>query len=175
MTRGEEIAWAAGLFEGEGCISLADNWGGRLHVILDLSSTDRDVVEKFAAIVKCGTFGGPYGPFGAKAYTHKPFWKWRASAKADVAQVKELLLPHLCERRRAKWLDCLERQANQRPKKKTGPPRGRYLKETCRRGHPFTEENTYVWQKDADSLVVRRCRTCDRDRKLGYKARARTL
>jgi hypothetical protein len=30
----------------------------------------------------------------------------------------------------------------------------------CKRGHPFTEENTYIWPKDGH----RRCRLCHRDR-----------
>jgi hypothetical protein len=38
---------------------------------------------------------------------------------------------------------------------------------TCRRGHEYTRENTYVWKGE------RRCRTCQRERNRAYQARLR--
>lgn len=45
-----------------------------------------------------------------------------------------------------RWATRFEQNRNQRPRK---------LRETCRRGHPFTPENTYV-----DSGGSRSCRKC---------------
>ena len=48
-TAGCEIAWAAGLFEGEGTITQS---GGRLYVRLKM--TDESIVLRFAEIARFG-------------------------------------------------------------------------------------------------------------------------
>ena len=101
MTRKEKIAWAAGLFEGEGCITShagATKLSPR-YLRLALASTDEDVVRQFHEIVGLGSVGGPYGPYKGK--TKKPHWQWHAATqKAD--QALTVLLPYLGERRQAK-------------------------------------------------------------------------
>ena len=47
------IEWAAGLFEGEGCMTWRDKEHKRPY--LKLTMTDFDVVQKFAEIVNCGS------------------------------------------------------------------------------------------------------------------------
>lgn len=50
-----DIAWAAGLFEGEGHLTIrhrGNNWRSTFE--MGVTSTDHDVVERFAAIVQCG-------------------------------------------------------------------------------------------------------------------------
>jgi len=42
-----EIAWAAGLFEGEGTLNVYRRSSGKLQVQVRLGMTDRDVVERF--------------------------------------------------------------------------------------------------------------------------------
>lgn len=87
-----KIAWAAGLFEGEGTLTLN---GKTKSPRLKLSMTDFDVVRRFAAIVKVG---------------HLCVWKdknrryqkqlcWYTGKKTDVIRVTELLLPYFGERR----------------------------------------------------------------------------
>jgi hypothetical protein len=51
----EEIAWAAGLFEGEGTITHSD---GQLYV--RLGNTDQEVIRRFADVFPFGTLYGPY-------------------------------------------------------------------------------------------------------------------
>jgi hypothetical protein len=53
--RGEEIAWAAGLFEGEGCITEVDK-----RFVAALKNTDEWVVRRFHDIVERGRAYGPY-------------------------------------------------------------------------------------------------------------------
>lgn len=93
MTKDTDIAWAAGLFEGEGCFSSSQN-----RVRASMASTDKDVLEKFRGIVDCGSIG-PGGRL-AKAH-HKECWQWWANGD-DFVKVFLMLEPWLCERRRKK-------------------------------------------------------------------------
>ena len=105
-----EIAWAAGLFEGEGSIH-CNNSNGRKYLLLNLSSNDHDVVERFAAAIGCGKVYGPYLDKNAK----NPRWSWHAKNKADAEHAVAILEPFLCSRRRAKLASVREEVANQRP------------------------------------------------------------
>lgn len=104
------IEWAAGLFEGEGCITTGvDNRANgktRHHLRLQLGSTDEDVVRRFHKIVGLGSVGGPYADVRKPQY--KPTWRWSASYKqAGLALAK--MLPYLGERRVARAAE-LERE-----------------------------------------------------------------
>jgi hypothetical protein len=61
MASSEEIAWAAGLFEGEGCISHMQRGSG-LDLQIALAMTDEEVVRRFDAVVDRGRVYGPYLP-----------------------------------------------------------------------------------------------------------------
>jgi hypothetical protein len=99
----EEIAWAAGLFEGEGCISHLQRGGGFFDVQVAVVMTDEEVVRRFDTIVNRGRVYGPYHPPSSGA-RRKPFWRW--VAQGDVAQdVLELLGPWLMSRRRKQASD----------------------------------------------------------------------
>ena len=90
-TRAELIAWAAGLFEGEGCIILS-----RGQVALQLKMTDEEIVRRFDDIVGDGRVYGPY----CYAEGRKPYWMW--IAQGDIArEMLDLLGPWLGDRRRA--------------------------------------------------------------------------
>jgi hypothetical protein len=115
MTDALEVAWAAGLFEGEGSIH-ANTIKGRIYLLLNLSSNDRDVVERFARAIGCGRV---YGPYLDKNATN-PRWSWHAKSKADSAHALSLLEPFLCVRRRAKLAEVRARVEAQ-PAPQTGP------------------------------------------------------
>lgn len=93
-----EVAWAAGLFEGEGCFGSYPR--GRKHgTQARLSMTDRDVVERFAKIVGMGTVRGPVDR-GNKEW--KPIWEWYVQRASEVRAVVALFRPWLGERRLAR-------------------------------------------------------------------------
>jgi hypothetical protein len=71
--RDEEIAWAAGLFEGEGCITEVN---GRFAVAV--TNTDEWVIRRFADIVEVGRSYGPYRNSENDGHIRKPFWSWTA-------------------------------------------------------------------------------------------------
>ena len=66
----EEIAWAAGLFEGEGSIYPSGS-----GVRLALKMTDEEPIRRFAKIVKRGSVYGPYSyERWSDGHKRKPFW-----------------------------------------------------------------------------------------------------
>lgn len=94
-----EVAWAAGLFEGEGCTSLVRRpFGkGNSQMSLSLATTDEDVLRRFHEIVGVGFISGPVQRNKPGC---KPFWTWRCSAQTDAHVLIETFRPWLGKRRR---------------------------------------------------------------------------
>ena len=100
MTYEQEIAWAGGLFEGEGCFSASPRkYSGqgmtRVQPCADLSMVDEDVVRRFANIVGFGLVRAKTGQNG-----YQPQWAWRTHGVADFERIVVLLWPFLGKRRR---------------------------------------------------------------------------
>jgi hypothetical protein len=99
MNRAQELAWAAGLFEGEGCITSGSS--GQEHlptVILTLSSSDEDTLRRFASAVGVGHVSGPRVPKDGR----KPMWSWHCARFEDAQFVIAALWSGLGSRRRAR-------------------------------------------------------------------------
>lgn len=151
MAHEVEIAWAAGLFEGEGSITIQRSGDrGRLRVRFTLAMTDEDVVRRFQCILGCGSV---YGPKMKKGAT-KPQWTYYVGRPEQIQRIAGLFRPYLGERRLAKLDECLSAYSAQ-------PPRGNWQREKthCPRGHEYTEENTVRYP----SQYARRCKTCERE------------
>lgn len=88
-----DLAWLAGLFEGEGCISTDTT---RPSVRLIIRMTDEDVIRKAHRIAQIGSVAGPSIQKGTG---NKPFWTWAACGK-DAAALLMTMWPLLGERRR---------------------------------------------------------------------------
>ena len=109
MTTESEMAWAAGLFEGEGCIGIIGHGasvGNRIRpwVKLTVQMTDRDVLERFFSIVESG---GVSLHHRANRPRHKDCWSWQAGARSDVERILLAFLPWFGERRAAKAREAL--------------------------------------------------------------------
>lgn len=92
MATTEGIAWTAGLFEGEGTITVSD------VVTVRVRNADLWVIERFADIVERGAVYGPYSRNGRDGFRRKPFWDWVAQAY-DALDVLAMLGPWLSPRR----------------------------------------------------------------------------
>ncbi len=92
-----ELAWAAGLYEGEGCLSLHANAQGRLYPRLTLQMDDDDVVRRFADVVGVGTVNGPHGPYGT---SKKKRTQWKCSKPGEIAHFLMAVKDYLGQRRR---------------------------------------------------------------------------
>lgn len=143
--RSTEIAWAAGLFEGEGSFG-AYKCRTTWNVTAQIMMTDLDVLERFASVVGIGK--AVLVPRSATTSGRKQIYRWRVNGKADTRYVIALLLPWLCSRRRAKALEVDAIAATIRDQ---STPRSTH----CNHGHEYTAPNT-IWQSNG----TRRCRTC---------------
>lgn len=94
-----DAAWLAGLFEGEGCIHITK----KRYVRLSIKMTDRDVLERVAAL----TTGRTLGAYDRPGY-NKTLYDWGVSWRPDVEELLNTMLPWFGERRRAKALEALE-------------------------------------------------------------------
>lgn len=98
------IAWAAGLFEGEGSLVLSSSKRHKdyKNVCLTLSSTDEDVIRSFFEVVNCGTV------YQIKSrQNRKEVFRWSVSKKEEIIRLILLFSPYLHSRRLAKIVESL--------------------------------------------------------------------
>ena len=96
-----ELAWASGLFEGEGCFRLTNPHGKHAYYPEALlGSTDEDVVRRFHRVIG---FGNVTGPYRVKTRPNvKPTYMWKASGFEKTQALAAMLWFGLGQRRRAK-------------------------------------------------------------------------
>jgi len=99
------LAWAAGLYEGEGP---ATRCGGYLRLALKM--TNEEAVRRFAAVVPCATVYGPYNYDQPDGCVRKPHWIWIAQ-RDDALSVADELRPWLTAARRAQLERVLRAEA----------------------------------------------------------------
>lgn len=90
--RDVDIAWAAGLLEGEGSFTTK----GRNHTAIRVHChmTDRDILERLQEL-----FGGHIYPIKKRETHWKDAWAWCLSSEEDAARCMELIRPHMGSRR----------------------------------------------------------------------------
>ena len=111
------VAWAAGYFDGEGCLhsrKTASDDGGRssashLTWRMTISSTDLDMLEKFRDVFGIGAIYGPRTGEG-----RKPIWVWKVASPAKIYAICAAMLPFLCARRAEKFAEFMAYFANYR-------------------------------------------------------------
>jgi hypothetical protein len=103
MSRATEVAWAVGLFEGEGCFDShrsgkrrADGTKKRFPR-MSLASSDRDVVFRFFRIVASGSIGRRYRASSKRKW----MWKWEATCQ-QARKAYAVVWPYLGRRRAAR-------------------------------------------------------------------------
>lgn len=98
----EELAWASGLFEGEGCITLAKpKHSNQVYALLTLAMNDEDAVRRFHAAVGVGSVTGRIAQSG------RMMWSWRSNSFQNTQAVIAMLWYGLCSRRRARAKEVL--------------------------------------------------------------------
>ena len=90
----EDIAWAAGLFEGEGHVRLMKG-----YPVAAITSIHIDLLERFRDIIGFGKVYGPYGPYRAR---QNVFWRYDAHGHEYVQALVAKLWHELTPRLRSK-------------------------------------------------------------------------
>ena len=144
MASREDIAWAAGLFEGEGSMSVRGNLG----VSLFLGMTDEDVVARFATIVGAGRVYVKQRP----KQEWKDIYAWHCNKSEDVRRILSEFMPHMGLRRKDRAVEMLERLARNQGARATWTH--------CPYGHPLSGDNLYTHPKRG----TRMCKACAAER-----------
>lgn len=102
MTK-EEIAWCAGLFEGEGCFYINTQKAGNRtyrYARACIHSTDLDVLERFYELVGVGTLNRkPYKANKLNSRRHKYSYSWSIQNYDELRWFGALIKPWLGSRR----------------------------------------------------------------------------
>ena len=113
-SRETEIAWAAGLFDGEGSVwasgpRTASGRSAGMEIAQSTEAGVPDVLARFASVVDRGTITGPHPP--RSPWSRLPQYRWAAHGRHAVGDVVRLLWAHLGDVKRAQvsraapWLD----------------------------------------------------------------------
>lgn len=96
----EELAWAAGFFDGEGCVYLSKmnkqkNAPKSIH--FDIAQIDPYVLERFKKAINLGKVYGPYNNKTKRNPNSRPYWRYTIcgfeKCQAAVAMLWEWLSP----------------------------------------------------------------------------------
>ena len=93
----EDLAWAAGIFEGEGCIAKQSSHRKAWHIGLSVENTDLELLEKFQRVI--GNLGHIYKR-KRRSTKHKRHWVWRTDKFEEVQATISYIWPWLLTRRR---------------------------------------------------------------------------
>jgi hypothetical protein len=139
-----ELYWAAGFLDGEGCFTIDKNGALRIHV----AQNYRHSLDKLVNI------------FGGRIYrmdqSHRPnhhheLWQWTLQRQAESSGAMMTLYSLMSPYRQKKIEDILAIW-------KAWPRKGQRVRERtthCKNGHEYSIENTYVKPNGA-----RNCRQC---------------
>lgn len=118
-----QIAWLAGLFEGEGCICLRPG-GTRLTIEM----TDEDIINRVAELTGLGSVIRleKRKQKGGKP-NHKDSWKWYIGYREDVKNVLVAIYPYLGIRRRIAADKALSVISQMRPRRRNNPEEGEFI------------------------------------------------
>lgn len=158
MASKTDIAWAAGLFEGEGCLTQGRIGRDRRpypHMVV--SMTDEDVVRRFHRVVGFGNVTEKK----PSPSEHKVQWRWDAAGWECLDRFAALLGPYLGQRRQRRLAELLLSYV-------PPPPHPNTLTTHCPAGHEYSGGNLITY-KDGR----RACRQCARAARRRYKVRQR--
>lgn len=180
----EELAWAAGFFDGEGHVRscMTNTRGGRVQPyrdwFLSISQVHPAVLERFrAAVGGIGTIGGPYKRKNPNA---QDVYRFAAGGFHHVQAIGAMLLPFLSPVK----VEQFEASLSWRPR--TAQAEREYRAQrtvaawarwreggSCRRGHPYSEENTYIYLDRPRNRTLYQCKVCANDARRKRRAKAR--
>lgn len=132
----KELTWAAGFFDGEGCLHINNQSHQRRVPVLSIGQTDTEPLLRFkAAVLDIGVIYGPRHMIG-----RQPLYQYVANGYERSQAVFAMLWFELCSRKREQGREVF---AEALPYE-----RARYeatLNPTCVHGHPMVGDNLYTY------------------------------
>ena len=158
-------AWAAGLFDAEGCVSMRDHRTHPGYKIIDAAVTQGGStgvpleLRRFLAVVDLGTNYGPYAQVGA----NEPVYRWRLSRLDDIRKMLHVLAPWLGAVKTAQARSALM-VIDRQPTLPRGRPEWGSHKTHCVHGHEYATARLRPYVKRSASGVAlrdsKRCLVC---------------
>ncbi len=97
----EGLAWAAGLYDGEGSLSWCKSGTGKprqyYRLNMQLVQTNVSVLERLQETLNAGVI---YGPYRQGRVNHKDYWQWHVDAFENIQYVICRLWPWLSQPKR---------------------------------------------------------------------------
>lgn len=163
----ELLAWAAGLFDGDGSTCLAKHRSHRGHRTADVAITqasmagEPEVLARFRDVVGVGRIYGPY----ASGVSHAPVYRYKAQRLADVEHVIRATWPWLGSIKRVQAMSviALVRSQAQLPR---GNSAWGHHKTHCVNGHEYATARVRAFRSRAGGSEKRPssyCLTCLRE------------
>jgi hypothetical protein len=144
----ENLAWAAGFFDGEGHTSV-NNYD---YVKVDVAQVDRVSLERLREATGVGIISGPFTPKKGR-----PYFVYRIHGYERVQYFIAVLWPWLGPEKRAQARAALLRDRPIKRRRSTLPEGAQATENACKRGHPRDVEG---WKDKAGKW---HCRKCVRD------------
>lgn len=91
-----QVAWVAGLYEGEGTIFTQVKPSGHTQTAMSICMVDEDVIRRVAEYMQLGSVTS-YQPSRTGS---KLMWRWRVGKKDEINTAVFLMWPWLGDRRR---------------------------------------------------------------------------
>lgn len=105
----EELAWAAGFFDGEGGFYAYPNArkkpNQKLYPRIEIGQIDRAILQRFQRAVGLGLMRGPYQKHSTP--NQKPIWKFGVYHFEHVQAVGAMLWPWLSSRTRKQFTNVI--------------------------------------------------------------------
>lgn len=166
VARTEMLAWAGGLYDGEGSASLSPHRTHEGHVSPEVAVTQSgltcpEVLERFRATLGCGRNYGPYIQEGATL----PVFRWKASAQSDVEHAMYVLMPWIGSVKRTQACRVLRVLVEQGRLPRGNPAWGN-RKTHCIHGHEYATARLRPYASRGRGIPPREnhsCLVCLRD------------
>lgn len=102
-----ELAWLAGLLEGEGSfIEFLETRNKKWRCKIYLKMTDLDIIERVQYLTGMGSICTAESP--SKPSHYKKAWQWQVQSIPEAIKLMEMLLPLMGQRRSEKITTILE-------------------------------------------------------------------
>ena len=167
LTSSERLAWAAGLYDGEGCSCLLDHRSHPGYKVPELSVTqssadgEPEVLIRFRDVVNAGHIGGPID----QPEPWLPVYRWKSAALRDVRLVLDVIWPWLGPVKRAQARTML-RVLDAQPILPRGNPAWGNRKTHCAKGHEYATARIRPYRPRGGGTQRRdsaQCLVCVRD------------